>query len=101
MIDDKMPVFVCKRCGYIIRAIAYEDCDNYNCRICGFRMTKTSVWLNDSEYNDILRDVGKLFDFRKKLYEEYVQGNEYFDGRMNRKRLDEEMRNFKHQMYGI
>ena len=96
MIDDKMPVFVCKRCGYIIRAIAYEDFDNYNCRICGFRMTKTSVWLNDSEYNDILRDVGKLFDFRKKLYEEYVQGNEYFDGRMNRKRLDEEMRNFKH-----
>ncbi len=100
MIDDKMPIFVCKRCGNIIRAIAYEEYDVYNCRICNFKMTKTSVWLNDSEYNAIVSDVGKSFDFRKKLYDDYVQGNEFFDGNMSRKRLDEEMRNFNRQMYG-
>ena len=40
MIDDKMPVFVCKRCGNIIRSVAYEENDVYNCRICNFEMTK-------------------------------------------------------------
>ena len=101
MIDDKMPVFVCKRCGNIIRSVAYEENDMYNCRICNFEMTKTTVWLSDNEYNDILQDSVKSFGFRKKLYEDYVQGNEFFDGKMSRKRLDEEMRKFNHQMYGV
>ncbi len=100
MIEDKMPVFVCQQCGNIIRAVAYEELDIYNCRICGFEMTKTSVWLNDSEYNEILNNRKLLFDFRKNLYDDYVQGNEFFDGNMSRKRLDEEMRNFNQQMYG-
>ena len=39
MIDDKMPIFVCKRCGNIIRAIAYEEYDVYNCRICNFKIS--------------------------------------------------------------
>ena len=58
------------------------------------------VKTNDSEYNAIVSDVGKSFDFRKKLYDDYVHGNEFFDGNMSRKRLDEEMRNFNRQMYG-
>ncbi len=100
MIDDKMPVFVCRRCGNIIRAVAYEEYDIYDCRICGFAMTKTSAWLNEHEYNDIFSDSSKAYEFRKGIYENYVEGNDCFDSAMNRKRLDEELSNFKHWMYG-
>ncbi len=100
MIDDRMPVFVCKCCGNIIRAIAYEDCDVYNCRICNFVMSKTDVLLNDKEYNDIFSDPSAAFEFRKRIYSEYVEGNEFFDSSMSRKRLDEETKKFNKWMYG-
>ena len=100
MIDEKLPIFVCKSCGNIVRALAYEDTDVYKCRICKVELFKTKYSLSDDEYNKIFSDMHSSFDFRQMVYEEYVQGNELYNSEMNRKRLDEEQKLFEIWMYG-
>lgn len=100
MIDEKMPIFVCKCCGNIIRAVAYEESDVYNCRICNSRMFRTEYNLNDGEYNSIISDVHKTFDFKSNIFNMYVQGNEQYSNEMHKKRLSEENRIFDRMMYG-
>lgn len=100
MIDEKVPIFVCKCCGNIIRAIGYEESDIYNCRICGAEMFKTIYSMNDNEYNEIFSDSKRIFDFKSDVFSEYVQGNELYSNKMHKKRLDEEAKRFNEWMYG-
>ena len=100
MIEERMPVFVCRCCGNIIRAVAFEECDIYKCRICDFEMIKTKYSLSDSEYDDIYSDSRKSFDFRSDIFSEYVQGNQFYDNLMHKKRLDEENKHFEKWVYG-
>ncbi len=100
MIEEKMPVFVCKCCGNIIRAIAFEYCDVYTCRNCGIEMTKTVYALTDTEYNTIFADSRKSFDFRSTIFSEYVQGNDLYDNAMHKKRLDEGNKLLQKWIYG-
>ena len=100
MIEEKMPVFVCKCCGNIIRSVAFEECDVYTCRFCNTEMTKTKFQLSDTEYNHIFSNSNMSFDFRSQIFSEYVQGNNLYDSLMHKKRLDEEKKNFESWMFG-
>ena len=98
MIEERMPVFVCRCCGNIIRAVAFEECDIYKCR--DSEMIKTKYSLSDSEYDDIYSDSRKSFDFRSDIFSEYVQSNQFYDNSMHKKRLDEENKHFEKWVYG-
>lgn len=100
MIDDKMPLFVCRCCGNIIRAIAYEESDVYRCRICNTEMYKTEYFMNDSEYNEVFSDLHKSFDLKEKIFNSYVVNSEQYSNEMHRKRLSEEQKSFNQWMYG-
>lgn len=101
MIDEKMPIYVCRCCGNIIRAVAFEDSDVYYCRICGSEMFRTKYSMNDREYNEIFSDMHKSFDLRNQIFDLYVQGNELYNNEMHKKRLKEEQESFNRRSYGF
>ncbi len=101
MIDDKMPLFVCRCCGNIIRAIAYEESDVYRCRICGAEMFKTEYFMNDSEYNEVFSDMHKCFELKGKIFNLHVMNSEQYSNEMHKKRLSEEQKSFNQWMYGF
>ncbi len=100
MIDERVPFFVCKCCGSIIRAVAFEETDVYLCRICNAEMFRTSYTMNDLEYNSVFSDYKSSFDFRNRIFDEYVLGNELYSNEMHKKRLSEESESFNRWLYG-
>lgn len=81
------PIFVCTRCGKIVRTIEYEAGECYKCCFCGYKMTKTRFSISEYE-NYLLFDEGnEALNFRRTIYTEYVKNNTAFNRNIYNHRL--------------
>lgn len=86
LINPEWPVFVCERCGNIVRLIFSEKQDKAQCDFCGTVMTKTGYALDDFDGGLMYMKTKEARIFQRDIFQKYVTHSSIYDETLHKER---------------
>lgn len=86
LVNPEWPVFVCERCGNLLRLIFSETQDGAQCDFCGTVMTKTGYVLDDCDGGLMYMKTKEARLFRRNIFQKYVVQSGVYDEKLHMER---------------
>ncbi|MDE7233766.1 MAG: hypothetical protein K2N29_01775, partial [Ruminiclostridium sp.] len=84
IVSPEAPVFVCERCGNILRLIYSDEQDEAQCDFCGTIMTKTVYALDDYDGSLMYMKSREARIFQRNVFQGYVSRSKMYDENLHR-----------------
>lgn len=97
IVSPEAPVFVCERCGNMLRLLYCKEQDEAQCDFCGTIMTKTDYALDDYDGSLMYMKSRESRIFQRNVFQGYVSHSKMYDENLHRERekmLKESRRGF-------
>lgn len=86
IVSPEAPVFVCERCGNLLRLIYCEEGDEAQCDFCGTMMTKTVYSLDDYDGSLMYMKTREARIFQRDIFQKYVADSKMYDEKLHKER---------------